>query len=164
MKRILRNAAALFAAGTIVLSALAGCTSGSEEAENTAQTNGSGDDSSTNSNNGTSGANSASSTTDAWSGWKDFNDSSSWVNITIDKSYFSSFEAGCKIDVYLTKDSSASYNKLKFNYQGSSWTEMTGGSYTNGTYDSTYGGVEPNGATPLSYTVTASDATNLKSY
>ena len=164
MKRILRNAAALFAAGTIVLSALAGCTSGSEEAENTTQTNGSEDDLSTNSNNGASGANSASSTTEAWSGWKNFNDSSSWVNITIDKSYFSSFEAGCKIDVYLTKDSSASYNKLKFNYQGSSWTEMTGGSYTNGTYDSTYGGVEPNGATPLSYTVTASDATNLKSY
>ena len=164
MKKFLKTTLALFAAGTIVLSALAGCTSGSEEVENTAQTNGSEDDSSTSSNNGASGANSASSTTDAWSGWKDFNDSSNWVNITIDKSYFSSFAAGCKIDVYLTKDSSASYNKLKFNYQGSSWTEMTSGSYTNGTYDSTYGGVEPSGETPLSYTVTASDATNLKNY
>ena len=161
MKRILRNAAALFAAGTIVLSALAGCTSGSEEAETTTQTNGSGDDSSTNSNSGTSGANSASSTTDAWSGWKDFNDEAWSVNIQIDSGKFSSFIEGSKIQVEWTASfTSTAYKKLQFDSMGSSWVELTGGSFAGGTTDSDKGVIPE--SSPLSYTVTSANAAALK--
>ncbi len=169
MKKFLKTTLAIFAAGTIVLSALAGCTSGSEEVENTAQTNGtppaqtngSEDDSSTSSNNGTSSTDSASSTTEVWSGWKDFNDSSWSVNIQIEAGKFSSFSEGSQIQVEWTASQTATaYKKLQFDSMGSSWVELTGGTFTGGTTDSDKGVIPE--SSPLSYTVTSANAAALK--
>lgn len=94
-----------------------------------------------------------------FSGNKTFNDWSSSIQITNDK--FADFTSGSKI-VVTTSTTKTDYQKLKFNIAANyGWTEMRAGSYSGGTYDSQYGGVEPTSNT-VTYVVTTNDANSLK--
>lgn len=100
-----------------------------------------------------------SASTSVWSGSKDFN---SWsINIQISADKFASCTEGSTIQVEWYASSSATdYKKLKFNSMGSTWTELTGGSFSGGHTDSD-AGVAPD-SSPVSYTLTSANATALK--
>lgn len=106
---------------------------------------------------------SSAQSTSIWSGWSDFN---SWSQkITLDKSFFASVQAGDSILIEHTASSTSTdgYIKLKVYYTGSSWVELTGGSYANASYDSVNTGISPDSADQTtSYTLSADNAQKLK--
>ncbi len=99
-----------------------------------------------------------------WSGSKDFNDSDWKINLTIDKSQFSQIASGDQIKIYWTPSSTATtYKKLQLDSAGSTWSELSGGTYTNGHKETgaNSSGVVPD-SNPLIYKISSSDASNLK--
>ncbi len=105
------------------------------------------------------------SSTTVWSGNTDFNDSDWKVNIQIPSNKFASFSAGSKIQVeWYASNTAKNYKKLQFDSMGSSWNELTGGSFTGGYKESGENspGVVPT-SNPLAYTVTSANASALKS-
>ena len=100
-----------------------------------------------------------------WSGSTDFNNSEWKTNIQISADKFSSITGGSKISVEWYASSTATdYKKLQFDYMGNSWGELTGGSFSGGFKESgaNSAGVVPT-STPLTYTLTSSNAQSLKS-
>lgn len=98
-----------------------------------------------------------------WEGSKSFNDTSWGINLTLSAGTFSSFTGGSKIIFEWTPVSGASYNKIKLNRQGNTWTEITGGTVTGGEKES---GSNSDGykllSSPITYTVTSANASALK--
>lgn len=99
-----------------------------------------------------------------WSGSKDLNDTEWKTNLIVDKNQFAQISSGDQIKIYWTASSTATaYKKLQLDYAGSSWSELSGGTYTNGHKESgeNSAGVVPD-SNPLIYKVSSSDASNLK--
>ncbi|WP_407427554.1 glycoside hydrolase family 5 protein [Treponema sp.] len=105
-----------------------------------------------------------STSTVIWSGAQDFNDSGWAINIQISADKFASFTEGNCIQIeWYASSTATSYKKLQLDSMGSSWTELTGGSYSGGHTESgeNSAGVVPD-SSPLTYTVTSSNAASLK--
>ena len=100
--------------------------------------------------------------TDVWTESQDFNASDWSVNIQIPAEKFTDFAAGSAIQVEWNASSTATdYKKLQFDAMTAAWTELTGGTFSGGSTDSDKG-VKPE-ASPVSYIVTAANASSLKS-
>ncbi len=100
--------------------------------------------------------------TTVWNGEKDLNDSAWGLNIQIEAGKFSSFSGGSRIQVeWDSSQTATAYKKLQFDSMGTTWQELTGGSFTGGSTDSDKGVIPE--SSPLSYTVTEANASALKS-